>query len=364
MGLLPNIAADLQVSIPSAGLLISGYAVGVMVGAPLVTLLLSAQKPKTSLIALMILFVVGNLLSAIAPSYGTLLAARVLTSLSHGAFFGLGAMVAAKLVPPGKGASAVATMFMGLTVANIGGVPAATWLGVALGWRLALGATAILGAVAAIGLLLALPDGERGQPPSIVRDLKILARPTVIMALATTAFSAASMFTLYTYIAPVLGALTHASSGFVTAMLVMIGVGFTIGNMLSGRLADRALQPTLVGFLLALVVVNLAFPLFATTQVGVTIALLIWGAVTFGAATPAQMRVMQEAHEASGLASSVNIGAFNLGNAIGAAIGGAVLNAGLGYAWIAPVGGVMGLIAVLAALSNDRRPVLRDEGAS
>jgi len=354
MGLLPNIAHGIGASIPATGMLISAYAGGVMLGAPLITLLLSSARRRTALIGLMVIFVIGNLLSAIAPNYTMLLISRLVTSLSHGAFFGLGAMVAASLVPKEQRASAVSTMFMGLTLANIGGVPAATWLGNTIGWRMAFAATAVLGVAAMIALFFALPRGDSQPRPQVRDELRVLIKPAVLNALMTTAFAAGSMFTLYTYIASVLQHLTNASAGFVTAMLVTIGVGFTIGNAMSGRLADKSLKGTLIGFLSLLAVVSFVFPLVATTGPGATIALLLWGAATFGVAAPVQTRVMHEAHDAPALASSVNIGAFNLGNAMGAAAGGAALSLGWGYASIAPVGGVLALAALALVLLSGR----------
>ncbi len=250
---------------------------------------------------------------------------------------------------------------MGLTVANIGGVPAATWLGNAIGWRMAFAAISVLGLVAATALLLTLPRGETHPRPKVGKELRVLIQPAVLNALLTTAFAAGSMFTLYTYIAAVLQNLTHASAGFVTAMLVTIGIGFTLGNAISGKLADRSLKGTLIGFLSLLAVVSFVFPLVATTGTGATIALLLWGAATFGVSAPVQTRVMQEAHDAPALASSVNIGAFNLGNALGAAAGGAALSLGLGYASIAPVGGVLALMALALVLFS--RPVHASDAA-
>jgi MFS transporter, DHA1 family, inner membrane transport protein len=357
MGLLPVIATGVGVTIPAAGLLVSAYAVGVMVGAPLMTLGLGHVPRKSALLVLMGIFTLGNLLSAMAPGYGLLLAARVFTSLAHGAFFGLGSLVAASVVAPERRASAVATMFMGLTIANIGGVPAATWIGQAVGWRTAFAGTAGLGVLALAALALALPKGEAGRMPDIRRELGVLARPAVLLALATTALGAGATFTLYTYIAPVLESLTHASPGFVTVMLVVIGLGFTIGNAVSGRLADRSVDGTLLGFLALLAAVMLLFPLLAVTKAGATIMLLVWGIATFAVVAPLQMRVMNAAHEAPGLASSVNIGAFNLGNALGAAAGGLVLSAGLGHGWVAPAGGLLAigslaLVLVARAMAN------------
>ncbi|CAG9250671.1 putative transporter YdhP [Paraburkholderia unamae] len=358
MGLLPVIAEGVHVSIPKAGMLISAYAIGVMLGAPLMTLALARWPRRTALMALMGIFTLGNLLSAIAPDYTTLLLARLVTSLNHGAFFGIGSVVAASFVPRERQASAVATMFMGLTIANIGGVPAATWLGEAIGWRMSFAATAGLGALAIAGLAFALPKGEPGEMPNLRAELGVLTRPVVLGALGTTVLGAGAMFTLYTYVTPTLTHLTGATPGFVTAMLVLIGVGFSIGNAAGGRLADRSLDGTLLGFLALLIAVMFAFPVLAATHVGAAVALLVWGIATFAVVPPLQMRVMRAAHEAPGLASSVNVGAFNLGNALGAAAGGAALSGGLGYGAVPVVGALIalaGVALVIAQIVMNRR---------
>lgn len=228
-------------------MLISAYAIGVMVGAPLMTLLLSHRARRNALIFLMAIFTLGNVFSAISPDYTTLMLSRILTSLNHGAFFGLGSVVAASVVPKHKQASAVATMFMGLTIANIGGVPAAT-LGEAIGWRMSFLATAGLGVVAMVALFFSLPKGSAGERPEVRKELAVLMRPQVLSALLTTVLGAGAMFTLYTYISPVLHDITHATPLFVTAMLVLIGVGFSIGNYLGGKFADRSVSGTLKGF--------------------------------------------------------------------------------------------------------------------
>ncbi|CAJ0711689.1 MFS transporter [Ralstonia mannitolilytica] len=357
MGLLPVIAEGVHVSIPQAGMLISAYAIGVMLGAPVMTLLLARWPRRSALIALMSIFTLGNLLSAIAPNYTTLLLARLVTSLNHGAFFGLGSVVAASLVPREKQASAVATMFMGLTIANVGGVPAATWLGQMIGWRMSFVATASLGLIAIAGLFAALPKGDAGKMPNLRAELRVLTRPVVVGALLTTVLGAGAMFTLYTYVAPTLAQLTGATPAFVTAMLVLIGVGFSIGNMAGGRLADRSLDGSLIGFLVLLIATMLAFPVLAKTHAGAAAALLVWGIATFAVVPPLQMRVMRAAAEAPGLASSINVGAFNLGNALGAAAGGAVISAGFGYAAV-PVAGALiaaaGLLLVLLQVAQRR----------
>lgn len=341
MGLLPVIADGVHVTIPTAGMLVSAYAIGVMAGAPVMTLLFSRLGKRAALMALMAIFTIGNLLSACAPGYATLLLSRLITSLNHGAFFGLGAVVAASVVPREKQASAIAAMFTGLTVANIGGVPAATWLGQQVGWRLAFGATAALGLVTIAALALALPKGAPGQRPDVRRELRVLTRPAVLLAMGTTVLGSGAMFALYTYVAPMLATITHASPGFVAFALVLIGIGFTLGNSLGGKLADWSLDGATRCMLAALALIMVVLPLALATKTGAAIALVAWGAAAFGIVPPVQMRVMQAAAQAPGLASSVNIGAFNLGNALGAALGGAVISQGFGYGAVPLVGAAL-----------------------
>ena len=350
MGFLPQIAENLNISIPTAGMLITAYALGVMIGAPIMTLWFGHFPRRKALILAMGIFTIGNILAAIAPNYWGLMVARMITSLNHGVFFGIGSIVATSVVPKDKQASAVAMMFMGLTIANIGGVPLATWVGQNIGWRMSFAAIAILGVITMLFLWKALPEGIVGQRPNVKAELKVLTRMPVVLALLTTVMSAGAMFTLYTYIAPSLQNITHASPTFITLMLVLIGIGFSIGNQLGGKFADLSLTKTLTTFLVLLMVMMLLFPILAKTQIGAALALLVWGAAAFAVVPPLQMRVMSVAHEAPGLASSVNIGAFNLGNAVGAAAGGAVLSMGMSYAAVSITGALLtalGLVLVL-----------------
>lgn len=360
MGMLPVIADGVGVSIPSAGLLISAYAIGVMLGAPVMTLVFARFGKRAALMALMAIFTLGNVLSALSPDYWTLLAARVVTSLNHGAFFGLGALVAASVVPREKQASAVATMFMGLTIANIGGVPLATWVGQHIGWREAFAGTALLGLLTMAALWLALPRGEAGQWPDVRRELRVLARREVVIAMLTTVMGASAMFALYTYVAPVLETLAGASDSFVTLALVLIGLGFTFGNWLGGRVADWSPDGATALFLATLSLVSLLAPLTMGSMAGAAVTLFLWGAAAFAIVPPVQMRVMQAAAEAPGLASSINIGAFNLGNAIGAALGGAAIAAGLGYAAVPVVGGLTAAVGLALVWLARQRPATAD----
>ncbi|WP_444811089.1 MFS transporter [Stenotrophomonas sp. LC732] len=348
MGLLPVIADGVGVGIPTAGMLITAYAVGVMLGAPVMTLLMGRFGKRTALMLLMSIFVVGNLLSALAPNYGLLLS-RLVTSLNHGAFFGIGAVVAASLVPKEKQAAAVATMFMGLTIANIGGVPLATWVGQQLGWRLSFAGTAALGLIAITALGFALPASAPGPRPDVRRELKAILQPPVLLAMATTVLGAGAMFTLYTYVAPVLTELTGASNTFIAISLALIGIGFTLGNGIGGRMADWSLDGATRILLAVLAVLMFVLPLAFMSHATAALGVLLFGAATFALVPPLQIRVMQAASEAPGLASSINVGAFNLGNAVGAALGGAVISSGLGYAAIPVAGGLLAASGLLLA---------------
>jgi len=350
MGFLPEIARDLEISIPRAGMLISAYALGVMLGAPLMTLWLSRYSKRKSLILLMAIFTIGNILATLAPNYLGLMGARIITSLNHGAFFGIGSVVAASVVPKDKQASAVAMMFMGLTIANIGGVPLATWIGQHIGWRMAFLGISLLGLLTMFSLWKALPEGQSSQKPDVRQELQVLTRLPVVLALLTTVMSAGAMFALYTYIAPSLQSFTQASPALITLMLVLVGVGFSIGNHLGGKFADLSLNKTLIGFLILLMLMMLLFPILASTALGAGLALIIWGAAAFAVVPPLQMRVMSVAYDAPGLASSVNIGAFNLGNALGAIAGASVLNLGLSYSAVSFAGASLSAVALLLVL--------------
>lgn len=350
MGFLPEIALDLEISIPRAGMLISAYALGVMLGAPLMTLWLSRYSKRKSLILLMAIFTIGNILATLAPNYLGLMGARIITSLNHGAFFGIGSVVAASVVAKDKQASAVAMMFMGLTIANIGGVPLATWIGQHIGWRMAFLGISLLGLLTMFSLWKALPEGQSSQKPDVRQELQVLTRLPVVLALLTTVMSAGAMFALYTYIAPSLQSFTKASPASITLMLVLIGVGFSIGNHLGGKFADLSLDKTLIGFLILLMLMMLLFPILASTALGAGLALIIWGAAAFAVVPPLQMRVMSVAYDAPGLASSVNIGAFNLGNALGAIAGASVLNLGLSYSAVSFAGAGLSAVALLLVL--------------
>ena len=354
MGLLPVIAQDLGVSIPSAGLLISAYALGVMIGAPLMTLTTGRMPRRTLLIGLAAIFTLGNLLAAISGSYGMLLAARILTSFNHGAFFGVGSIVAASLVPPQRQAGAVAAMFMGLTIANVVGVPLATWAGEHLGWRASFWGISALGVVTMAALRLTLPAMPASHGGNALAEVRVLVQPVVLGALALTIVGSSAMFTVFTYIAPILRDVTGASLGFITAMLVTYGLGLTIGNWLGGRYADRSVDRTLAVTLAALSVILIAFAMLMGHAAASAVLIFLWGIASFALVPPLQLRVMTAAADAPNLASAVNIGAFNLGNAFGAALGGGVIASGLGYRAVAMAGAMTSAIGLIALLLSIR----------
>ncbi|PZU10964.1 MFS transporter [Sphingomonas sp.] len=354
MGLLPVIARDLHVSIPTAGLLISAYALGVVIGAPLMTLTTGRMPRRTLLILLAGIFTAGNLLAAVSHGYGLLLAARVLTSFNHGAFFGVGSIVAASLVPPERKAGAVAAMFMGLTIANVVGVPLATWAGEHLGWRASFWGIAGLGLLTMASLRATLPALPAPSGGNAMAELRVLGRGKVLGALALTVVGSSAMFTVFTYISPILREATHASLGFITAMLVIYGIGLTVGNWLGGRFADRSVDRTLIVTLGSLSAILVLFALLMGHAVPVAALVFLWGIASFALVPPLQVRVMTAAADAPNLASAVNIGAFNLGNAIGAALGGGVIASGLGYPAVSLAGAVTSAIGLAAVLIASR----------
>lgn len=354
MGLLPVIAHDLGVSIPSAGLLISAYALGVMIGAPLMTLTTGRIPRRALLIGLAAIFTIGNLMAALSTGYGMLLVARIITSLNHGAFFGVGSIVAASLVPAERRAAAVAAMFMGLTIANVVGVPLASWAGEALGWRSAFWGISGLGLITMAALRLTLPVLPAPTGGDAWAELRVLTRSEVLAALGLTVIGSSAMFTVFTYVAPILREETGASLGFVTGMLMTYGVGLTVGNWLGGRFADRSIDRTLIVTLASLSAILVAFAILMPYTIPTAILVFLWGVASFALVPPLQLRVMTAAADAPNLASSVNIGAFNLGNAIGAALGGAVIAGGLGYPSVAVAGAATSALGLAAVFMSQR----------
>ncbi|KJK55170.1 MFS transporter [Saccharothrix sp. ST-888] len=352
-GLLPLVADDYGVSIPTAGILVTGYALGVLVGAPLLTVLGTRIPRKRMLMMLMGLFIVGNALSAVAPTFGLMLVGRVVASLAHGAFFGIGSVIAAGLVAPNRKAAALAMMFTGLTVANVVGVPLGTLIGQHYGWRASFGVVAAIGVVAMAGIAALIPHQPRAGAATLLRrELAAFRNVQVVLAMAMTVLGFGGVFAAITYIAPMMTGSAGFADSSVTWLLVLFGAGMVVGNLLGGRYADRALMPLLYVSLGALSLTLALFTVTAHNQVAAAITVVLLGAFGFATVPPLQKRVLDQTSDAPTLASAVNVGAFNLGNALAAWLGGLVISAGYGYTAPNLAGAAMTLAAlVLAVLS-------------
>jgi DHA1 family inner membrane transport protein len=350
MGLLPNVAADLNVSIDIAGLLITGYAMGVVVGAPIMAIITARLPRKATLIGLASTFVLGNMLCALAPDYATLMAARIVTAFCHGAFFGIGAVVAADLVPRHQRSSAIALMFTGLTLANVLGVPLGTALGQIHGWRSTFWAVTAIGLVAVTALAAWLPARIPMQPGNILREFRVLRDVRVLWPLLGSVLASAGLFCVFTYIAPILYQVTGISDRAITGMLLVFGVALTVGSTLGGRLGDRNLEGSLRWLFLALVVVFLALTQAIHAWQPMLFTLFLWGALGFALVPLLQTLIVDQAAEAPNLASTLNQGAFNLGNASGAWLGSMALGHGLPLAslpWLSLAITVVALLLVV-----------------
>ncbi|MFE1459852.1 MFS transporter [Streptomyces nigra] len=358
MGLLPQIADGIGVSVPQAGNVVSAYALGVVVGAPLLTGIGARVPHKRLLLWLSALFVVGNVASAFAPDFGLLFAARFLAGLPHGALFGVGAVVASKLVAPDRAARAVSKMFLGLTIANIVGVPAGTALGQQLGWRSAYGAVAVIGVLALIALALFVPDQPRGRQSGIRHELRAMGNRQVAIGLGTAVVGFGGFFAVYSYLVPMLTNLTGISDSSTTLVLALYGVGMTLGTLVAGPLTDRALRPTMYGGLALLAAALVAFYFTVHSTVGALITITFIGAMGSLITTPVQMLLMAKAKNAPTMAAASNHSAFNLANAGGAWLGGLAISAGWGWASPSLVGAalaVAGLGLAFAGGAMERR---------
>ncbi|MCT2194745.1 MFS transporter [Paenibacillus sp. p3-SID1389] len=359
MGLLPEVAESLKVSIPLTGLLITGYALGVAFGAPIITIATHRMKRKQLLLFLMILFIAGNLLAALAPNYGVLMIARIVAALTHGSFFGVGSIIAAGLVPKEKRAGAIAIMFTGLTLANILGVPIGTFIGQAYGWRSTFWTITVIGLIALIGIAVLVPKVE-ATSSSLKQELGVLRRPAVYVALLMTTFGFGGVFTAFTYISPILTDITKFPTNFISYILVLFGVGITLGNIIGGKLADRKLMPSLLGILVVLAIVLAVFSITDQYKVPALITIFILGIAAFGTVPGLQLHMLNTAKEAPTLASTLNIAAFNLGNALGAYIGGVVIDLQFGgglvaVPWVASIVTVAGILFTLWGAQQQKR---------
>jgi DHA1 family inner membrane transport protein len=359
MGMLPEIADDLGVSVSAVGILISAYAVGVVIGAPTLTALGLRFTPRQTLIALMVVFVVGNALAALAPSYGLLAAARVLTALAHGSFFGVGAVAARRLVPPDRATSAISLMVTGLTLANVIGVPLGTFAAQQASWRVVLGAVAVIGLVTIAGLLAWMPAGE-GEPSDLRGELHAFRRGQVWLVLGLTMVGFSALFAVYSYVSPILTELGGIPTEWVTPVLALFGVGTTVGTLAGGRLGDRYGFSFVAVGLLAMSAVLMVFAFMARTPVAAVALLVLFGTISFALGPVVQNAVIEAARVPGGsLVSAANQGAFNVANAVGAALGALVISSGLGYTapmWVGAVLALVGAAIAVLARAVDSRP--------
>jgi DHA1 family inner membrane transport protein len=356
VGLLPQIAQTLNVSIPMAGFLVTGYALAVAIGAPSLTLALNTTPRKTTLAVLMALFIAGNALAACAPMYGVLLGARIVTALCHGTFFGVGALVASNMVSKERSAAAISTMFTGLTLATVLGVPFGTFIGDRFGWHAPFALIALLGVVALISIWVFVPHVAY-EATDLRVELRALISGRLALALATTMVGFAGVFTLFTYIAPLLEMVTGFSAATVSGVLVLFGIGTTVGNILAGRYSDRSLPATLIATLSGLTVTLALSTIVWSNRLGATLATVAIGFFGFATVTPLQLLVIRAAGDAKNLASSVNISAFNIGNALGAALGGAVVASGAPLATIGIAAASVAFAGTILAILSVQMPV-------
>jgi DHA1 family inner membrane transport protein len=355
MGLLPDVSADLKVPIPEAGLLVTAYALSVAFGSPFLAIATARMNRRGALLLLMGVFILGNLLCALAPSYSLLMAARIVCALCHGAFFGLGTVVAAALVPQEKRTQAIAMMFGGLALANVLGVPFGTALGNAFGWRQTFWAVVAIGFVASFALYAWLPRDVPTPPIRLIQEARSLGSAQVLLAMVISVLASASLFGVLTYITPILENVTRLSAGSVTLMLLLFGVGLTLGNLLGGRLGDWRLMPSLIGILVLLAPLLALFTLTSKAVIPAAATIFCWGLLAFALISPLQMRVVNEAAGAPSLASTLNQGAFNLGNATGAWIGDVGLTHGLPYDQLPWIGAALAAVALLFTIISYRR---------
>lgn len=351
-GLLPAIAEEFQITIPIAGYLATSYALGVFFGAPALIIFGSKIPRKAMLIFVMVLFIIGNLITAFAPSFGVAILGRIVTSLAHGVFFGIGSIIAADMVAPSKRIQAIAFMFMGLTVANLIGVPVGTWIGEHLTWRLTFGLVAIVGVMTVLSVWRLIPHQPSAKDQQFSKEIKAFGNINVLLAMGITVLGPGAFFTSITYIAPMMTEIAGFSSYNVTWLMLVFGLGLFVGNHLGGKYADKALMPMLYITLGAQAIVLFVFNYAVHSQIMSVICIFLMAAFGFSTVSPIQKLVMDKAKAAgaSTLASAVNIGVFNLGNAVGAWFGGLVIAAGFGLQSPNWAGGLLSAGALVLAI--------------
>lgn len=362
LGLLPDMAADFNVTPTAAGWLITGYALSVALASIVMTVSVANRPRKQVLLGLLVLFVIGNVVCAIAPTFTIMLIGRIIAAFAQGAFFGVGSILASALVAPEKKGQAIAVMFSGLTVANVLGVPIGTFLGQALGWQSTFWAISIVGVIAIVGIAFAIPKQDAPEPNAIREHFSAFGSRQVLLSLAVTILSNSGFFAAFAYIAYTLTRVSGFSSSAVPWLLLVLGVSLFVGNTLGGRFADKSVDKTLIVLIGAGALVLIGFALTAHSKPLAVIGLIFIGAFWFATVPPLQMRVMRYAHADSALVAGGNIGAFTLGSAIGTWLGGITIGAGLGFTspiWIGVPAVIVALIVLLVSVRQDTRAARR-----
>ena len=354
VGLVPGLAADLNVSVPAAGLLVSVYALSVAFGSPLVAALLSSASRRRALVTLMVMFLVGDVACTVAPDFRALMIARIVTALAHGAFFGIASVVAAELAPPGKAVRAVALLFTGMTVANVVGVPLGTWIGQAAGWRVTFALVATLAAASLAAMVTWMPRRLGAKSFGVRRELAALREPQIWLAMLVSTLSSAALFSVLTFLTSMLEHEAGLSPHAAGLALFLFGAGLSVGGLAGGRLADRHALLAIRALLAADATALVGLGLVVRTGPLALAAIFVWGVAAFALVPPLQHRVVVEAKEAPHLASTLNQSAFNLGDALGAALGAAVLAHVSGYASLPWIGAVVVCLALLPAFLSRR----------
>lgn len=365
VGLLPQVAAEFNISEQVAGYLVSGYAISVAVGAILLTSIMIRMERRLTLLLLSGLFIVGNLISAMSGSYETLLIGRIVAALCHGAFFSVGAVVASDMVAEDKKGAAISLMFAGLTVSNVVGVPLGTFVGIAMGWRTTFWALAVIGVITMLGIRTLVPLMPAHRDTNLGREFAVFGRPQVWISALLSILSFGGVIGGFTYIAFTLTHVSGFSTQTVPWLLVMFGVGTFIGNIYGGKAADRSLNKSLGTILLMLAVVMAAFALCAQNQIMTIILLLLMGTVGLATGPGLQLRMMKYASDAPTVASGTNIAAFNIGNAVGAYLGGIALDKGYGFVsplWVGAALSLVALIVVILSSANSGLKTSRVQG--
>ncbi|MFT5789498.1 MAG: DHA1 family inner membrane transport protein [Shewanella sp.] len=360
-GILPQIATSLSITEGQAGYLISAYALAIVIGGPILTIYLARFNKKKVLIGLMVLFIIGNIMSALAPTYNLLLLSRVIAGLVQGPFYGIGAVVATGLVSEKMAGRAVGQMFAGLTLANVLGVPAGTWISLKFGWHNTFFIVAAFGAIAMISILMSIKSTGRGEAKNIKSQLQAFKNPMLIMSLAITALAWSGFMALYGYIAPIATHIAGYSPDAVTWILVIVGFGLVIGNILGGRSSDKDLRKASMFWAIAMIVSLIIVGLVIDNQILFVVALFVFGIASFANVPAMQLRVMNHGGEGQELAATANISAFNLANAFGGFLGGMVLDSHMGAGMIPYAAIIVPIIGLFFIAKANKRESTQDK---